>query len=173
MHREPWQEESDLEDLLGATHQDPVPSSTNRYLFVTFGEPHELNVLTTARSLAVLSMSGCALTIGLLLLYVPLIRHPVVLMVGGLTLLGLAAIAPDVATVIGQAAALGVVLIPVAIVTRHLARQSRPSVMPARSAVVRDSKMLEAQFSHGEGSSRIRKSGSSTSTSLREADAEP
>lgn len=173
MHREPWQEESDLEDLLGATHQDPVPSTTNRYLFVTFGEPHELKVLTTARSLVVLSMSGCALMIGLLLLYVPLIRHPVVLMVGGLTLLGLAAIAPDVATVLGQAAALGVVLIPVAIVTRRLARQSRPSVMSARSGVVRDSKMLEAQFSHGEGSSRIRKSGSSTSTSLREADAEP
>jgi len=165
-YREPWQEQSDLEDLLGASHQDPVPSNTNLYLFVTLGAPRTLGTVTVARSLVVLAVSGLVLTIGLLLIYVPRLRHPASLLIGGVAVLALAARAPDVAIIAAQAAALGIALVPVAFLLNRFVRHGRPEGKPSRSAIIRDSKLMEAQFSHGEGSSRVRKIGSSQSTTL-------
>ncbi len=170
--RVPVQEQRELEDLLGASHQDPVPSNTNRYLFMTFGVPRSLHVTTVARSFIVLVMSGGVLVVGFLFLYVPLLRRPLTFVVIGVIVLALAAWAPDTAIVLGQATVLGFVLVGLAILLRKLLRPAKGMSVLERSAVLRDSKMLEPQFNHSGGSSRIAHGGSSRSTSLPTTDLE-
>jgi hypothetical protein len=112
--RQPNLRQQDLEHWIGATTQDPVPSKMNQYLFTSIGPVIDLQVRTLARATILLIVSGVTLLIGLLLIYVPVFRHPVSLLCVGLVLLCGALLAPESILLVSQAAALGLVLVLVA-----------------------------------------------------------
>lgn len=150
----PLREQRDLERWIGAVQQDPVPPEMNTYLFTSFGTPQQLAVITTSRSLLLLSASGCVLAGGLLLVYVPLLRHPAVLLTGGIAVLALALVMPGLAVLLGQAGLLGIIL---AVGTRLLyaaLARAHPMSSTVRGRVS-DSKMMELRYSRGDGSSRV------------------
>jgi hypothetical protein len=82
------------------------------------------------RPLIVMAASGAALVLGLLLIYVPGLRHPAILLVGAVGLGAAAAIYPEPALLLAQAASLGVVLTIVAGVFQG--RAARRRVGPPR-----------------------------------------
>ena len=68
--------------------------------------------------------SGAALLAGLLLIYIPLIRHPATLLAAALVLLGVGILYPEPALLVAQAAGLGLALaLLAALFARGLPRQ--------------------------------------------------
>ena len=109
--RQPNLSQRDLEHWIGATAQDPVPVRTNQYLYTSVGPVVDMQVRTLGRATILLIVSGMTLFIGLLLIYLPLFRHPVSLLCAGLLLLCGALLAPESVLLVSQAAALGLVLV--------------------------------------------------------------
>jgi hypothetical protein len=109
--RYPQLEQKELEAWIGATPQATPPAGTNRYLFSTFSPPADLAVRTASRKAILLVASGLALSVGLLLIYVPRLRHPAVLLLATVTALA-AAVQwyPGPTVLVAQAASVGVVL---------------------------------------------------------------
>jgi hypothetical protein len=109
--RRPTWEQADLETWSGLTeHSTPLAGGTNRYLFSTAQIDAPLVVRTAGRSSLVLAISGLVLGCGLAWIYLPVLRHPAVLLVASITVLAAAAVAPEL-TVIGlQASVLGIAL---------------------------------------------------------------
>ena len=87
---------------------------TNRYLFATVGAVHELDCVTVSRHLLLLLGSGGMIAIGLPLVYFERLRHPALLLLAGAVLIGLAGWVPDLALLLGQAAASGLLLVALA-----------------------------------------------------------
>ncbi len=112
--RRPNLSQQDLENWIGATAQDAVPMKTNQYLYTSIGPVIDLQVRTLGRATILLIVSGATLLIGLLLIYLPVFRHPVSLLCVGLVLLCGALLAPESILLVSQAAALGLVLVLVA-----------------------------------------------------------
>ena len=96
-----------LESWAGATPRDPLPEQANCYLFSGLGPIEQAEVGTAERTWIVLWASGAALVAGMLLIYVPGIRHPAVLLVLGIGILAVGAIAPEPTLLLAQAAILG------------------------------------------------------------------
>ncbi len=148
--------QKDLEDWIGATHQAPIPSTTNRYLFTTFGAPYQMEVTTLSQGVLVFVASGTLLVVGLLFVYFPIFRHPVTLLVLGIVVFALAWFRTELAVLAGQAALLGLALVLVAYLLRRTLERPVPD---GRSSGGRQashsSQMLDLQLSRAEGSSRI------------------
>jgi hypothetical protein len=153
--RQPMLEQGDLEQWIGASRQEPMPAATNRYLFTTFGTSHRLKIFTASRSLILLAASGIALSVGLLLLYFPTLRHPALLLaIGGVTL-SCGFIYPQLAVIFAQAACLGVVLIVVARLLRMLLwRGAGRSTVHGRTQFS-DSNIVEVRTPRADGSSGV------------------
>lgn len=108
--RSPLLEQADLESWSGASRRQGPPAGVNRYLFSAVGPVENCTVYTAERATIVFVASAVALALGLLLLYVRAMRHPIALTAGGAILIGLAAAEPAAAVLFLQAAALGVAL---------------------------------------------------------------
>jgi hypothetical protein len=108
--RKPLLEQRQLERWCGARELADVAGDANRYLFSTLGPVSRCEVRTAMRPLIVMGASGIALVLGLLLIYVPALRHPAVMLVGAVLVGGAAILYPEPALLLGQAASLGVVL---------------------------------------------------------------
>ncbi|MCE9525581.1 MAG: hypothetical protein K8R36_05965 [Planctomycetales bacterium] len=68
--------QEELEDWVGATHQQAIPQQTNQYLFSSFGSFENIPLFAVSRRL-ILGMAGAViLGLGLLLLHIPTLRHP-------------------------------------------------------------------------------------------------
>lgn len=100
--------QNDLERWSGASLQPNPPSGTNTFLFSGFGSLEQIEVRTIARRSVLLACSGLALVAGLALLYLPLARHPLVLVLVGIGIGTLSLWSPDTAVMIAQAAIAGV-----------------------------------------------------------------
>ena len=126
--REELRDQQALERWIGASEQDALPVDTNRYLFATVGAVRELDCLTLSRHLLLLLGSGGILAVGLLMVYFKRLRHPALLVFAGAILVGLAGWVPDLALLLGQAAATGLLLVALAQLL-HIAvwRRSTPS----------------------------------------------
>lgn len=99
-----------LETWSGGRHLSDLAAQTNRYLFSTLGSVEKCALRTVTRATLVLAASGLMLVAGLVWIYVPVVRHPVVLLLAAV-LLGFAAITyPEPALLASQAASAGVVL---------------------------------------------------------------
>ena len=107
-------EQSQLEDWIGASRQEAVPTATHRYLFSVTGEMPSLEATSWDRRGLILIASGFVLAVGLLFLYWPVLRHPLVIVAMGVVLATLALIQPPLAILIAQTAALGTALLLVA-----------------------------------------------------------
>ncbi|NLY02960.1 MAG: hypothetical protein GXY83_43465 [Rhodopirellula sp.] len=124
--REPSLDQTALENWVGVQPSAPLPSGANCYLFSSPGIPTRCEIRTATRSLLVLSASGTALVLGLLLIYVPAVRHPVVLLAMVFALAGAAMVYPGPALLAAQAACLGVILTLVACLLQQALRRKRP-----------------------------------------------
>lgn len=114
-----------LEFWTHATRQPPVPQGLNQYLFSSLDRIDQFSVRTCPRYTLVYLASTATLAIGLLFVYVPQLRHPVLLFIVAVVLIGTAWLHAETALVIGQAGFLGVVLVLLAMFTssvvQHLA----------------------------------------------------
>jgi hypothetical protein len=126
--RQPLLDQAQLESWVGVAPSGALPESSSVYLFSTLGNVDRGELRTAGRSWIVLFASGAALLVGLLLIYVPLARHPAVLLVWALALLGAGVIAPEPTLLFAQAASLGLVLALVAgLLDRTVARRRAPT----------------------------------------------
>jgi hypothetical protein len=117
--------QEELEQWTGATLQAELPRGTNVYLFSAFDTPHEMAVWPVSRRSLLMVCSGLALVVGLGLIYLPLARHAVLFLVGGIAVAALGLWLPDMAILAGQAAIIGVLC---ALTTRLLIAVLRPQV---------------------------------------------
>jgi hypothetical protein len=116
---------------------EPLPAGTNRYLFSRLGKAPALTIRVAERSLIVLSASGVALILGLVLIYVPLVRKAGMLFALGLALATLGLLFPEPALLLAQASTLGVLLALFAAWLRdsHLRRTGRGVIVHAGGSV--------------------------------------
>ena len=133
--REELRDQEALERWIGASEQDALPVDTNRYLFATVGAVRELDCVTLSRHLLLLLGSGGMVAVGLPLVYFKRLRHPALLVLAGAILVGLAGWVPDLALLLGQAAATGLLLVALAQLL-HIAVWRRV-VPPTHSATER------------------------------------
>ncbi|MCU0978170.1 MAG: hypothetical protein MUF25_03270 [Pirellulaceae bacterium] len=110
VERRPTLDASELEQWIGASHQEAPSASLPRYLFSGFGDVESLDMAVSRRWAIVLLLSGGALGCGLLLIYFPVCRHPAVLFFGGVAALAAMVAAPDLAVATAQASLLGLIL---------------------------------------------------------------
>jgi len=103
-------DQTQLESWAGTTPHALPPKRANGYLFSTLGRIERAEVRTAGRTWIVLWASGAALVVGLLLIYVPVSRHPATLLIAGIALLTVGLIAPEPTLMLAQAASLGLVL---------------------------------------------------------------
>jgi hypothetical protein len=150
-------DQSKLERWLNATQQDPLPRDTNRYLFSTLGSVAPQQFVTGQLHVVLSVLSGCALAIGLLLIYFPRLRHPAVLFVGGLVLVSVGLVYPDPVVLAAQTAALGIALVLVARILEWMMarRRQRRSIVRGASYPVSDSKMREKSYRVSESSTGV------------------
>ena len=118
--RQPRLSQAELETWAQATSQDPPPEEWNGYLFSSVDVEESRGGILAPRFLLLLSVSGLALATGLAWIYLPRTRHPAVLFVGGLLLLGGAVLVPDLAIATTQAAYLGLVLAGLALLLKWI-----------------------------------------------------
>jgi hypothetical protein len=99
--------QAELEQWIGASIQAELPNSANTYLYSSFGSLAPIELRTAARRSVLLACSGALLVAGLVLLYLPLARHPLVLLAGGIGIAAVGLSNPDAAVVAAQAALAG------------------------------------------------------------------
>jgi hypothetical protein len=144
-----------LERWLDATQQEALPRDTNRYLFSTLGSVAPQQFVTAQLHVVLVVIAGCALAIGLLLIYVPQLRHPGVLFVGGVIFTGVGVLYPDPVILAAQTAVFGIALVLVARTLEWMMarRRQRRSIVRGASYPVADSKLREKSYRPSEGSS--------------------
>jgi hypothetical protein len=173
--RQAARDQAELEQWIGASVQDPVPVGTNRYLFTALGVVNRLELTTMSRSWILMACSGVALGVGLLLLYVPLLRHPLLLLVAGIATWVSSLVWPDWSVLFAQGAILGVLLA----VAAHVCRQvlwTVYAVTPAfrGRAQFSDSKIKVADSgARGDGSSKVTATASPMSVQVPAAESKP
>ena len=129
-------EQRQLESWVGVQHRTMVPEATNRYLFGSFGPVRRCELRSVDRSLIVLVSSGLALAFGLLLIYVPITRHPVTILVGAIGLTAVGTLYPEPTLIVLQASCLGFGLALVAgLLERTMSKRHRAVVSPAFGSV--------------------------------------
>jgi hypothetical protein len=119
-----------LESWCGARHDTAISATARHYLFGTLGPQHSLQLVAMRLAYLVLVGSGGALALGLLLLYVPALRHPVVWLLLGCALAAGAGIWPQPAMIAAQSAALGLLLVALAGLLKRISWRRRPLPVP-------------------------------------------
>ncbi|HEX4149323.1 MAG TPA: hypothetical protein VHY20_10060, partial [Pirellulales bacterium] len=132
--RDPLMEQFELESWCSARHDTPLPATGRHYLFSSVGAQRELQLTVVRLALLVLIGSGGALALGLLMLYVPLVRHPLVWLAIGCGLAAVAGIWPQAALAAAQSAALGLVLVALAALLKRISWRRSPAPAPRKSA---------------------------------------
>lgn len=146
--------QEELESWIGASRQPKLPQATNAYLFSTFGSLDRLHVRTEARRTVLLGCSGVALVAGLALLYFPFVRHPAILLIGGVLLIALALSSPDLAVVLTQAAVIGLGCLVLAKLLKSVLgpRDHTGTIVRTSSPSAFDSRVRESQARSEHGS---------------------
>jgi hypothetical protein len=166
-------DQAELEQWIDASPQDPVPLGTSRYLYTTLGAAHRLELTTAARSWILLACSGFVLAAGLLLLYVPLLRHPGLLMVASVVTFTAGMMWPELAILFAQAAVLGALLAVMAQVFRQLLRRSytlTPAVQGRSQFSDSKIKVVDKGLPRTDGSSKIAATASPMSVQIPAAE---
>jgi hypothetical protein len=137
--REPLLNQSQLETWIGTSQHMVLPEGVGVYLYGNLGKADHVEIRTIGRTLIVSIASGAALILGLILIYVPVARHPFSLLVLSLVLLSLAMIYPEPSVMIAQASGLGLALTLMAgLLERSMARRHKRVSFKEPSKVIRD-----------------------------------
>jgi hypothetical protein len=155
--REGNQSQRDLEDWIGASHQQSLPLATNKLLFSGVGAMTPKMFITAKRAPVLMLISGCALAFGLTLIYWPTLRHPATLLVAGVLLGLLGTLYPDATVFVAQAAVLGICLVLLARLLEWTVARRRYQRAVIRGAAFTkpDSHTGDISIRQGEGSSRL------------------
>ncbi len=130
--RQPLRTQSDLESWSGAASQSSEASG-NTYLFSSLGPATELELWSARRTWIVFGASLSMLSLGMLLIYLPLLRRAVLLlMVAAVTSLGL--LYPDPVVLLLEAGSLGVALVLLAGLLERVVAGRRSRVPTRRGA---------------------------------------
>lgn len=103
--------QQELEQWVGASSQAALPSSANQYVFSTFGSVDQFELATVSRRSALLMASAIIFVVGLLLIYFRVARHPVMLLLLGVTVIAGAVLYPEPTLLAAQTASLGFVFV--------------------------------------------------------------
>ena len=117
-----------------ARRQETQAASANHYLFSTVGAAEPLEVHTLSRARLVLFASLPLLLCGLLLIYVPGLRHPAVILVAAVTVAAISIIDLELAVLLAQAASLGLVLAVLAVLLARVTVRASVSATAARES---------------------------------------
>ena len=135
--RQPLRDQRDLEAWVGAESRAELPSGTNVFLFGALGDRPALELRTASRSVLVFAASLAALATGLLVMYAPPRGRRLAAFAALGAIAALAAMYPEAAVLLLQAAALGLALAAVAMtMERLLSGRRRPAVRRATSSIV-------------------------------------
>ena len=93
----------DLEQWAGTGHRETPAEGLNQYLFSAFGDANTLECRTTSRWAILLTFSGVTRLGGLLLIYIPALRHAGLLFALGIGLGTVIVMAPDLALAVVSA----------------------------------------------------------------------
>ena len=115
-HRQGSHPQQNLEFWTRASTQPPIPDGLNRYLFSSFVPLEEFRVRTVHRRTLVTVASTFFLMFGISFLYVPILRHPVVILSMATFVVALAWIFADTVLLVAQACLLGIMLVVVAMI---------------------------------------------------------
>jgi len=126
--RRPTMDQAMLEAWAGGIHEKHPPTGVNSYLFGAFGNVRHCHLRTGSRTWIVLAASSIVLMVGMLLIYVPAIRHPILLLSGSISLLAFGAVYPEPTLLLAQAGALGFILLLVAGLLQYGMRLRRTNV---------------------------------------------
>ncbi len=149
--RVPVMEQADLEALLHATSEEPVPEAMSRYLFSKFGPAESVDLVTASRTWIVAVSSGMALMIGLLVIYVPVLRRPFFGLLLAIAIVSATLVRPGASLLAAQAAGMGLVLSLLgAVLYRGVARRRRRTVRRDMASSVFDRGSTRAQFGSSE-----------------------
>jgi hypothetical protein len=137
--REPVLNQTQLETWIGTPVHAILPEGVGVYLYGNLGNADHAELRTIGRTLIVAMASGAALVLGLLLIYIPVIRHPFSLLVISLFLLSLAMIYPEPAVMIAQASGLGLALTLLAgMLERSMARRRKKFAFKESSKTIKE-----------------------------------
>ncbi len=115
--------------------QTTASNASNRYLFSTVGTVEPLEIYTLSRARLVLWASLPLLIAGLLLIYFPTARHPGLLFAVAVLLAAGTLFDPELALLVAQASALGLVLTALAALLSHSGvRSPTPSTVAVRGS---------------------------------------
>lgn len=144
--RKPLMDQSQLEAWSGASTERFVPEGVNCYLFSSMGYANRCELRTAGRTWIVLFAAGAALGIGLLLIYVPVSRHPGTLFGVGVVLLCIGILHPEPTLLLSQSASLGLALALLAgLLERSVARRRRGTVLPERPSSILEEGSTQTQ----------------------------
>jgi hypothetical protein len=146
--RRPLLEQAELETWSGATQRTPVPKTTNAYLFSSIGDSPQCKFTTAGRSWIVLIASGVALVGGLLLIYVPVSRHPASLFTVAVLLACVGIIYPEPTLLIAQAATLGLALVLLACLLERGVARRRITILPDTASSILERESTQTQPVH-------------------------
>ncbi len=147
--RKPLLSESELADWVtgyngAGTFAHP---GANQYLFSSLGPVENCELRTADRTWIVLCASGAALVLGLLLIYVPVSRHPATLLATVMILLCVGMLYPEPMLLVAQAASLGLALTLIAgLLQRSVVRRRRGTIMMEASSSIMDSGSTQTQY---------------------------
>ena len=140
-------EQPHLETLTGVSAQPPLNAATSRYLFSSLGPIQRCTLRTASRTSIVAVVSLTALAVGWTFIYFPLTRHPAMLLVLTIFLLGLTVLRPAPTFLFVQAASLGVGLtLFSALLHRGVARRYAWAVRREPSNLDYDKGSTEAEY---------------------------
>lgn len=151
--RVPIMEQADLEQWTRAGSERPVPNpkGTSRYLFSTFGPAQSVELVTASRTWIVGAASGLALLIGLVVIYIPVARHPLFGLILVIAIVGTAVVWPGVSLLAAQAAGMGMVLSLLgAILYRGVARRRRRTIRRDMASSVSERGSAQVLFGSSE-----------------------
>ena len=147
--RKPLLSESELADWVtgyngAGTFAHP---GANQYLFSSLGPVENCELRTADRTWIVLCASGAALVLGLLLIYVPVSRHPATLLATAMVLLCVGMLYPEPMLLVAQAASLGLALTLIAgLLQRSVVRRRRGTIMMEASSSIMDTGSTQTQY---------------------------
>ncbi|MCH7729812.1 MAG: hypothetical protein IH991_25585 [Planctomycetes bacterium] len=161
-----------LENWIGASRQLDVPASTNQYLFSSFGSTREIEIQTIARRTILLAIPLAVFLLGILLLYVRAIRHPIALFALGLIIAAVGLLYPEPALQVAQVAGIGLIFVLAMGVLKWLFSRSRrrPSAIHGTSVSHVDVGTTQVRIPVSSSDSQSTKSTSDLSVHLSESE---
>lgn len=138
--RRPLLNEHELAAWSGGIDEGSLPADTNRYLFSSTGPVPTWHARVARLSLVVFGASGAALVCGLLLVYLPWLRHPAILLAAVVGLAAVGVLYPEPSLLVAQAGAAGLLLAMLSgwLYRRTSRRLGRGVVVRASSSAVLD-----------------------------------